>query len=490
MNFRTRFAPSPTGYLHVGGLRAALYNYLFARRQSGTFILRIEDTDQTREVPGAVENLINIFEWTGLDFDEGPHVGGAFGPYIQSERIEIYREHTEKLAAKGAAYPCFCSAGRLESMRAEQNARGVPPMYDRLCRSLSKDEAGSRMAGGEPHVWRMAVPARETVAVQDLIRGRVEFASETIDDQVLVKSDGFPTYHLANVVDDHLMQISHVIRGEEWLPSAPKHVLLYEAFGWEPPQFAHLPLILNADRSKMSKRTGDVAVEAYREKGYVRDALLNFVALLGWHPADDRELFSVDELVREFSLDRVQKAGAVFDVSKLRWMSAEYIKRESDEELYAHIASHLPDVVHEYGERRVKIALQMLRAGAETYVDLATRLREIFAQSYDVDAEAAAILDSPSARLLLTDFAGRIDGISQDIWDSQTELESAFKSCAAESSEATGLKGKSLWHTLRAGMTGTTRGPEMAKLIGVWGRERVLKNLNSALQKTDSLVKS
>ena len=269
VDVRVRFAPSPTGYVHVGSLRTALYNYLFARHNKGQFVLRIEDTDRNRYVPGAVENLLETLQWAGLDYDEGPEKGGPYGPYFQSERMEIYSQHVQILLEKDAAYPCFCSEERLSAMREEQAQKNLPIMYDGHCRNIPKEQALERMKN-ETHVIRLKVPRNGTTIVEDLIRGTVSFENNVIDDQILLKSDGYPTYHLANVVDDHLMKISHVIRGEEWLPSTPKHILLYQAFGWELPQFAHLPLLLNPDRTKLSKRQGDVAVEDYRAKGFYR----------------------------------------------------------------------------------------------------------------------------------------------------------------------------------------------------------------------------
>ena len=284
---RVRFAPSPTGYLHVGGLRTALYNYLFAKHNNGTFILRIEDTDRTRLVEGAVENLIDTLKWAGLEYDEGPFVGGNYGPYIQSERLDIYKKYVDELIKSGKAYYCFCSSERLEKIREEQQQQKLQPKYDKHCLKLSEEEIKQKIANGESYVVRLNVQPDEIIKIEDVIRGTVEFNSNIVDDQVLLKSDGFPTYHLANVVDDHLMKITHVIRGEEWLSSTPKHALLYDYFGWERPIFAHLPLLLNLDRKKLSKRQSDVAVEDFRDKGFLKEALVNFVALLGWTAGDE-----------------------------------------------------------------------------------------------------------------------------------------------------------------------------------------------------------
>ncbi|RPI59349.1 MAG: glutamate--tRNA ligase, partial [Ignavibacteriales bacterium] len=333
---RVRFAPSPTGYLHVGGLRTALYNYLFAKRNNGTFVLRIEDTDRNRFVEGAVENLIKALKWAGLDFDEGPETGGDFGPYMQSQRLDTYKKYADELIEKGKAYYCFCTPERLKALKEEQEKQKLPQAkYDKLCLHLTKKEVENKLASGIPKVVRLNVEENHTIKFDDIIREHVEFESNNVDDQVLIKSDGYPTYHLANVVDDHLMKITHVIRGEEWLSSTPKHVLLYDAFGWERPIFAHLPLLLNPDRSKLSKRQGDVAVEDYRDKGFLKDALINFVALLGWNAGDDREFYYTAELIKSFSLERVNKAGAVFDLQKLNWLNAEHLRKKSSSELLA-----------------------------------------------------------------------------------------------------------------------------------------------------------
>lgn len=330
---RTRFAPSPTGYLHVGGLRTALYSYLHAKKHGGQFLLRIEDTDQERYVEGAEENLLKTLHWAGLNWDEGPEIGGQgsrgrHAPYRQSQRTELYRENAAKLLESGSAYRCFCTKERLDDMRAEQEMLKKPPMYDGRCRSLSAEEISEKLKNKEPFVVRQRIEKGKSVILDDIIRKKVRFETDTLDDQVLMKSDGFPTYHLANVVDDHLMEITHVIRGEEWLPSTPKHLLLYEAFGWQPPKFAHLPLLLNKDRQKLSKRHADVAVEDYIQKGYLPDAVVNFVALMGWHPVDNREIFSLEELIREFDLERVQKGGAIFDIDKLDWLTWQWRRRE------------------------------------------------------------------------------------------------------------------------------------------------------------------
>ncbi len=344
---RTRFAPSPTGYLHVGNLRTALYAYIIAKQNNGQFLLRIEDTDRERYVADGVEHILKALYWVGIEPDEGVKLDeystpgevqvieeGAKGPYTQSKRLEIYQKYAAELIDKGAAYHCFCSNERLDKLREEQQKNKLPSGYDRFCLThVPLEEASERIKKGERHVVRLKMPKDGETVFNDTIRGEVRFKNNLVDDQVLIKSDGFPTYHMAVVVDDHLMEITHVIRGEEWISSTPKHLQLYTYFGWQPPQFAHLPLFLNADRSKLSKRQGDVSVHDYRTKGYLPEAILNFMAFLGWNPGDEREIFSLTDLVKEFSLAKVSKAGGVFNLEKLDWYNREYLKRISDDEL-------------------------------------------------------------------------------------------------------------------------------------------------------------
>lgn len=359
MSVRVRFAPSPTGPLHIGGVRTALYNYLYARKLGGTMILRIEDTDRSRFVPGAEEYIIESLQWCGIQFDEGVHVGGPFAPYRQSERAAIYRNYVDDLLNAGRAYYAFDTTEELEQMREQLTARGVAnPQYDHHVRmqmqnslALDSEEVERRIRQGIPYVVRFKIPELAEVTLYDLVRGEVTVHASTLDDKVLFKSDGMPTYHLANVVDDHLMQITHVIRGEEWLPSAPLHTLLYEAFGWKAPEFAHLPLLLKPDgNGKLSKRDGDrlgfpvFPIEwkdpssgeissGYRESGYLPEAFVNFLALLGWNPGTEQELFSMEELTEAFSIERISKKGAKFDIDKAKWFNHQYLKQLSDTEL-------------------------------------------------------------------------------------------------------------------------------------------------------------
>ena len=346
MSVRVRFAPSPTGFLHIGGLRTALYNYLFARHQGGTFVLRIEDTDQARYVEGAEEDIIKSLEWAGMTIDEGPHAPGEFGPYRQSERKPMYHEYAKQLIDNDWAYYAFDTTEEIEEMRERLKASGNPsPKYDSITRqsmknslTLPKDEVSRRLEAGDPYVVRLKVPRRETVKFEDLIRGVVSFDTAGLDDQVLLKSDGMPTYHLANVVDDHTMAITHVIRGEEWLSSAPKHMLLYQAFGWDAPTMAHLPLIMSPSGGKLSKRKAEsegipVNTKDYISGNYDPEALINFLAYLGWSPGDDSEIHSMKELCELFTLDRVSKGGAVFNHKKLMWYNEHYLRSTSIDDL-------------------------------------------------------------------------------------------------------------------------------------------------------------
>ncbi len=471
---RVRFAPSPTGYVHVGSLRTALYNFLFARHHKGTFILRIEDTDQSRYVEGAVENLLQTLSWAGLDYDEGPEKGGPYGPYFQSQRKEIYLKHVEELLDKDAAYPCFCSEETLQKMREEQQQKGLPVMYDGRCRNIPKEEARERMKH-EPHVIRLKVPRSGHTVVHDIIRGEVSFENALIDDQVLLKSDGFPTYHLANVVDDHLMKVSHVIRGEEWLPSTPKHILLYQAFGWDLPQFAHLPLLLNPDRTKLSKRQGDVAVEDYRAKGFLPQALVNFVALLGWNKGDDQEIFTLDELIEYFSLERVNKAGAVFDVHKLEWMNGHYI-RNLDEEEYLRLGSTwLKKLNLDTGdETRNHLILKAVRPGLNKFADLPQKTALFFKDALEYEPEAKEWIQKAESKKI---FQNMLEELAQI---DELTVEN-FGALMKSVQKKTGVKGKELWMPVRAAITGETHGPELALVLPVLGKRKVEQFLTQAL---------
>jgi glutamyl-tRNA synthetase len=476
-NIRVRFAPSPTGFLHVGGLRTALYNVLFARKHGGSAVLRIEDTDRSRYVEGAVENLLRTLEWAGLRFDEGPEQGGAYGPYVQSERTDLYRAHAEKLLEEDKAYRCFCSPEELAASRERQRSEKKDPTYDRRCRMLGEAAIQEKRDADLPFTVRMKVPLAGQLQFRDLIRGDITVHFDVIDDQVLLKSDGYPTYHLANVVDDQHMQISHVIRGEEWLPSTAKHLLLYEFFGWTPPLFAHLPLLLNEDRSKLSKRQGDVAVEDYRAKGYLPEALVNFVALLGWNPGDDSEMFTLAELEKEFSLERVGKAGAVFDVHKLQWFNEQYLRALSAEDLAAFCAPWMREAGFDTSDAA------RTRSVASSLVNYLTLPSDI-TEHLGLFTGGPVEISGDEARKLVA------DDPAQQVFARFVELAPELEHWRGEDIKAmiktiqkdTGVKGKQLFMPLRLALTGEEHGPDLGMIAELLGREEAISRIRAQLR--------
>jgi nondiscriminating glutamyl-tRNA synthetase len=470
---KVRFAPSPTGYLHVGGLRTALFNYLYAKKLGGTFLLRIEDTDQSRKVDGAVENLIKSLQWAGLDFDEGPGKDLGNGPYAQSERLDIYHNYIQQLLDDGHAYKCFCSTERLTQLRETQAAQGMQTRYDGLCRHMDKEAAENR-AQNEAFVVRMLTPETGELRFKDEVRGTIVYPFKELDDQVILKQDGFPTYHLANVVDDHLMGVDTVIRGEEWLPSTPKHILLYQYFKWELPTFAHLPLLLNPDRSKLSKRQGDVAVEDYRDKGFLPDALINFVALLGWNPGDNREIFTMQELSDIFTLKRVNKAGAVFDIEKLNWMNGQYIRALEPNIYLNEVRQHLPKNIN--ADTLNDAALMAVRESLSTWKDLEKNLELFVTDDFTPENdEAKELVNLDTSKIVFKAFIDKLNDV--EIFDID-----GFKSTMQAIQKETGVKGKFLWMPVRIAITGHIHGPELPLIIEAFGKEKIETRLKAALK--------
>lgn len=469
---RVRFAPSPTGYLHLGSLRTALFNYLFAKHNKGKFILRIEDTDQSRKVEGAVENLINILNEMGLNYDEGPVVGGEFGPYSQSERLEIYKKYSDELLANGDAYYAFETAEELDEMRKVQQMQGKQTMYDRRARVLTENEVKEKLSSGIPYVIRLKVPLDTEIKFKDIIRGNVRIETNLVDDQVLLKSDGFPTYHLANVIDDHLMEITHIIRGEEWLTSVPKHIILYSAFGWEVPQMAHVPLILNPDKSKLSKRQGDVATEDYLKKGYLKEALLNFMTLLGWNPGEgeEKEIFSKNELVELFTIEKVNSAGAVFNVDKLNWMNGEYIKNYDIDKLTELIIPFLNssgiDTSDIAKTKRVVFAIK----NYISKLDEAAEQAKTYYYEVSLSPEQSELVNSETSKQVFESMFAKTDLMLEITIDN-------FKPMLSEVQKETGIKGKNLFMPVRLALTGEEHGPELGLIAYVLGKDEVLCRL-------------
>ncbi len=485
-NVHVRFAPSPTGFLHVGGLRTALYNYLFARHHEGSLILRIEDTDKSREVQGAIQNIVDNLVWAGINYDEGPisedSAKGDSGPYLQSQRLDLYDQYAKQLVEDNHAYYCFCSEERLEKVRTQQMEFHGRTKYDQHCRKLSDKESHSRLEAGMPHVVRMKIPSdveADELSFDDAVRGEVTIPYENLDDQILIKSDGFPTYHLANVVDDHLMNISHVIRGEEWLPSTPKHILLYQYFGWDIPVFAHLPLLLNEDRSKLSKRQGDVMVDDYRKQGYLPEALVNFVALLGWSPGSDDEFFSMEELIPMFTLDRIGKSGTVFNVEKLQWMNGVYIRNM---DLDALVQTSLP-FLDEAGfdttdSRKMELIIKAIRENLRYFAEI-LELTQVF-QSREISQEIEA---DPELRDLVTAESAHqvFSALAEEFRQAGQLTSKQFLQIMKAVQKETGVRGKDLWMPVRVALTGEKRGPELSAVVEILGSETCINRLQSLL---------
>ena len=508
---RVRIAPSPTGFMHVGTLRTALYNYLFAKKHGGDFILRIEDTDQKRFVSGTVENLIETLELMGIRYSEGPfeksrmpevsfaqsdsvtYPGivevGDHGPYVQSERLDIYKKYADELVANKKAYHCFCSAERLDQVRVEQVKNKRAPKYDRHCRSLSEEDVRARLVAGESYVIRMLVPDDRDLTYVDLVRGTITFHTRDVDDQVILKSDGFPTYHLAAIVDDHLMEITHVLRSEEWLPSTPKHILLYEAFGWEVLNFGHVSFILGKDgKKKLSKRDGGVSVEYFLSLGYLKEALLNFLVLLGWNPGkgQTQEIFSLKELENVFDLSGLHKAGAMFDMKKLDWLNGEYIKKMQVDELYRRIDDgkflgkelirNAPAEMQT--EEYLKRVLAIEKERLVKLSDIGEQNPCFFAKDLAYDAAKLNWKDGTNemTRESLSRAEKLLGEISDAEWLDRMALERIFMDAAGEN------RGGFLW-PIRFALTGADKSPSPFDCAFVLGREESLARIRTAIGK-------
>ncbi len=505
---RVRIAPSPTGDPHVGTAYVALFNYAYARRNGGTFVLRIEDTDQTRYSHQSEERIMSSLRWLGLDYDEGPDIGGPHAPYRQSERLHHYRRAVSTLIDAGHAYPCFCTPERLAALRQAQEAAHQPPGYDRHCRAIPPAEARGRVNAGESHVVRLAMPLEGQTAVDDLIRGRVEFENANLPvDPVLLKSDGFPTYHLANVVDDHMMEITLVARAEEWLPSAPMHVLLYKFFGWDAPEWAHLPLLRNSDKSKISKRKNNTSLDWYRENGYLPAALLNFLASNGWSMPDGREHFTVADMVAYFSWERVVTTGPVFDLTRLTSVNAYALQRLSMSELRALFLPLVPagtdpryveaiiPLIHERIQRVRGRALAttdivtvgpagkgLVKAG-EPLPEAGTSFpdyTDFFFAEGDLAYDAARLVpkkETPEAALDLLEAAReRLNSLA--VWET-SHLETALRGLAEER----GVKPGNFFTPIRVAVTGATASPPLFETLAVLGPDRALARIGAAIQR-------
>ena len=480
---RVRFAPSPTGFPHVGNIRTALFNWLFARHCGGSFIVRIEDTDVARRVEGAEKAILDGLSWLGLDWDEGPEVGGSYGPYFQSQRLELYHQAAERLIEQGDAYYCYCSPERLEEMRAEQVRRKQPPGYDRHCRDLTPQERARKETEGIKPVVRFKTPLEGSTGFNDLIWGEVTFEHKTIDDFVLLKSDGYPTYHLANIIDDHRMEISHVLRAEEWLSSTPRHHLLYRALSLEPPQFAHLPMILGSDRAKLSKRHGAVSITEFYQRGYLPEAMVNFLALMGWSLDDKTEIMSREEIIANFSLERVSRTAAVFNHDKLDWMNGVYIRSLSPEDLVQRalpfLEKGLPaEVKRPLDTDYVREMMPLIQERARTLAETPELAEFLFVDEleYDTSLLIAKNMDRDAT-------IGALEAAEQKLGQLAAFDAESLEAVLRPLAEELGLKTGQLFGMLRTAVTGRTAAPPLFQTMAVLGREQCLKRIGAALDK-------
>ena len=468
---RVRFAPSPTGYLHVGGARTALFNHLFARHEGGAFVLRIEDTDVERSTAELDAMMIEDMRWLGLDWDEGPDSGGAYGPYRQSERIGIYREHAARLVAGGSAFPCFCTEEELARKREEAAREGRPPRYDGTCRDLGGEERERLRKEGRPESIRFGVQGGEGVTLDDLIRGEVAFPHDMAGDFVILRSNGLPTYNFAAVVDDALMEITHVIRGEEHLPNTFRQLLLYDALGFDRPRFAHLPLILGPDRSKLSKRHGAPNVRDFREQGYPAEAIVNYLAFLGWSPKDEREIFSPDELVAEFALEKVSSSPGIFDRVKLDWVSAQHVRAGGSGRYLEEALPYFPqDFRDSYERHELAKIFDVAAENLPCFSGLAESISSFEKGPIAPDEEARPYLEDAAA--LLEELAGELELLKE--WNA-----AAIKAAIKRTGSSRGVKGRDLFMPVRVAVTGEEHGPDLATVIEIRGREDVVSRLRS-----------
>lgn len=504
---RVRFAPSPTGYLHIGGLRTALYCFLYAKKYKGDYFLRIEDTDQKRFVPGAIEKLLESLKWAGLMHSEGVFVDekgnvtekGEFGPYIQSKRLEIYQKYIHQLVKEGKAYYCFCTPERLDTLRAVQEKAKLAPAYDKLClKTYSREEAEEKIKSGEKYVIRFDVLEAGETEFEDAVRGKMKFANKNLDDYVLLKSDGYPTYHLAHVVDDHLMKTTLVIRAEEWLPSAPKHILLFKAFGWEPPQYAHLSTILNKDtKKKLSKRDGDVSVEDFKNRGYLPEAVVNFIALLGWNPKTEQEIFSLEELAEQFDVAKLNKAGAIFDLEKLDWMNGLYIRGKEIKELADMCRSYLAKYEDKLPGDYLEIASSAIRrrGGNQELTDeylerIVIVERERMKKLSDIAENTEFYFDAPVYDPKILRWKDMGDDDLQKSLNKSLDMFSVIENgdwtlenikdklmAAADPKN----RGELLW-PLRVSLTGKEKSPSPWEVAWVIGKEESIKRVSNAIE--------
>ena len=480
-NIRTRFAPSPTGYMHVGNLRTALYTYLMAKHEDGTFILRIEDTDQGRYVEGAVDVIYNTLRETGLLWDEGPDIGGPVGPYVQSERMGMFKQYAEQLVAEGKAYYCFCTEERLEALHAEQRANGEMTHYDGCCRDLPKEEVEKRLAAGEPYVIRQKIPREGVTGFDDVVYGHIEVNNSEMDDQILIKTDGMPTYNFANVVDDHLMGITHVVRGSEYLSSAPKYNLLYEAFGWEVPTYVHCSPVMRDQHNKMSKRHGDPSYEDLIAQGYLSEAVVNYVALLGWAPGGEREIYSLPELVEAFDIKGISKSPAIFDIDKLKYFNSAYIRAMTPEQFAAVAAPYIRQTVKNPTIDPAQIA-PLLQQRCEVLTDIPEKV-DFFDALPEYDITLYTNKKSKTDPAVSLEMLKTVRPLLAELpaWDDETLL-AAMKDLA----ERLEVKNAKVMWPVRIAVSGRAVTPGGAvEICRILGRDETLRRIDAGIAKLE-----
>lgn len=479
---RVRYAPSPTGHLHIGGARTALFDYLLARRHGGAFVVRFEDTDQTRHKESGIEDQLNGLRWLGLEWDESVDIGGPYGPYRQMERLDIYQTHLNQLLQSGHAYPCYCSEADLEQERAEQEARGEMGGYSGKCRHLTAEQIAAFEAEGRKPSTRFLVPADRIIGFEDKVREHVEFESNGIGDFIIARPDGIPTYNFAVIVDDHMMKINLVIRGEEHLSNTPRQILMYEALGMPVPEFAHLALILNQDRKKMSKRDESIIqfIEQYRELGYLPEAVVNFIALLGWSPGGEEEMFTKEELIAQFDLDRVSKSPAVFDMDKLNWMNNAYLKKAPLSRVVELCVPHLQKAgyiepqLDEAGQAWVTALIGLNQERMRFAAEIVELSSIFFKEELVIDEEAAAILKEEHVPVVLTSFLGQVE-------QAESFTVEAIPALLKQVQKDTGYKGKQLFMSIRSALTGQVHGPDLNVSLYLLGKEKVAARLRNLL---------
>ena len=471
MRTRTRFAPSPTGFMHIGNLRTAIFEYLVAKHDDGDFILRVEDTDQNRKVEGAIDFIYDTLKLCEIEIDEGPNNEKGYGPYIQSERLDIYKKYAEELVSMGHAYRCFCSEETLEEMRAEADKKKIPFMYDGRCSHLSKEEVEKRVASGEPYVIRQKMPKYGTSIVHDVVYGDIKVDNSVLEDQILLKSDGFPTYNYANVIDDHLMEISHVIRGNEYLSQTPKYNLLYEAFGWTPPTYVHVPMVLGEDGNKLSKRNGDASFMDLYHDGFLPEAVVNYLVLLGWSPTTNEEIYSMDELIKNFDAKRISKSPSNYDLKKLKWFNQKYIKALSDEDYLKFVRPFLEYDVSDKSEEWINKLLLIYKDHISYGKEINDVVNIFFNDEFNISDENKEFLESdPLINDVIKCYHDELENTTWTVEDISNVINIV--------KEKTGAKGKLLYMPIRIKISGVEHGPELPDEIYLIGKEKVLERLS------------